>query len=348
MNENETTEKTEVVTPIEEPIADMSHLENLEAMKSFDDMAKGRGEEATETETPDDAEEPAEATEEPADNDAPEVETEVETEASAPFLVLSDGTGVTKEEAVAGYTRHLDYTQKTMELSEKSKEQESYSFIIEQMKTDPALFDMVDKHIRGKAQKQAAQPDAELTVPENYKDDPWVKDQVALNNKLLARVNALEGGVATTKQEATEKEQHGEAQAVYHQRLKGAFDNLKGQLGADLSPDDFVNKMNKHFEGKGLTPEQYMPMIIGPDSTYFSANVGEAYRDDIGKVVKDKVSSEREKRKPKGADKRALKAKGKPPKTVSQKSPRLADGKLDRKKFFRESPVQQLSGKDVG
>jgi len=341
MSENDTTEAPENVDVVEP-----TFLESLEQMKSFEDMATARGDEAEETSTDDDPEVDAEAD----TSGEPDPEPDPDPETAAPFLTLSDGTGVTKEEAIAGYTRHLDYTQKTMEHSKQVKELEPYMALIDRMKTDDTLFNMVDKYIRegGQAEKDQAQAAQDLQVPDSYKGDVFVEQTVAALNATTKRLDALEGGVGSIKQDATDKQKRGEAEAIYHGRLQDAFTKLKGQLSTEISPKDFINRMKTHFEGKGLTPEQYMPMIIGPDSTYLSANVTEAYRSDVDKVVKDKVNSEREKRKPKGADKRALKATGKPAKTVSQKSPKLTDGRLDRKAHFRNSPVQKLSSDDLG
>lgn len=334
---NKETETTEKGT--EEEFSDPTgYVGELEKLKSFKDMAEARGDEEEEEAAETDA-----GVEEHEAVDIATEKSEVEAAGEEPFLTLKDGTVLTKEEAVAGYMRHSHYTQERMKDAQTAKEMEQYSGIIAAMKTDKVLFDMVDEHIRGKGQAQpAAQPQAAkvLTVPDNYKGDTFVEGLVVAQNQTNARLAQLEGGVGNIKQEAVDKQKNSENEAIYYSRLQGAFEKLQGQLGdSKPSPDDFINRMSQHFEGKGLTPEQYMPMIIGPDSTYFSANVTEAYRDDIGKVVKDKVSSKRETRQPKGAAKRALKATGKPPKPASQKVPRLPDGSLDMSKFMGENPV---------
>lgn len=346
MNDNEKTAETKAIEAEETAVSkEPTFLESLEAMKPFDEM-HARDEEAKESvDTEEVIEDGAEAESELTQKaDTEEV---IEDVADAPFLTLPDGTTLTKEEAVAGYMRHIDYTQKGMELSANKKQLAKFSSFIDAMIEDEGFL----KHVESYHKDNVASAPTQLQpmqIPERYKDDEFVLQQVELNNKLIARLDKVESGVGAINQTTADEQKHNEAKAIYNSRLQGAFNELKGQLGTDLSPKDFIDTMNKHFEGKGLTPEQYMPMIIGPDSTYFGTNVNEAYRDDIGKVAKDKVNSEREKRKPKGADKRALKATGKPPKAVSLKSPRLPNGRLDRKAFFRESPVQQLSEEDMG
>ena len=312
------------------------YVAELEQIKSFKEMADSRGDKPDEEVREGGGE--AEGDVEPDDAESAE-EVVTEPEVTPPFLVLGDGTELTKDEAVAGYMRHKHYTQERMKDAAKAKEVEQYSGLIDAIRGSEELYSIVANHIRTGGQPAQASAVQGLKVPENYKGDAFVEETVNAVNVLTQRLDTIEGARGTDKQEAEVAKQRSANQTIFEGRLRGALDKLEGQLGVKLSPDDFVNKMNAHFEGKGLTPEQYMPMIIGPDSTYFSANVSEAYRDDIGKIVKEKVSSERGKRQPKGADKRALKATGKPPKPASQKVPRLPDGSLDMSKFMSENPV---------
>ncbi len=325
--------ETDITEDTEKEFTDPTgYVAELENYKSFKEMAEARGEGGE-----DDVDE-AEVEEHEAVDIASE-QPAVEPNGETPFLTLTDGTVLTKEETVAGYMRHIDYTQKRMEDSKTAKEMEEYAGLIEAMKSDRTLFDMVDNYVK-KGDKPAPPPSDAMAVPADYKNDPVVPGLVENINKLTRRLDMVEGGVGGMKQDAVTQQRQAEAQTVYEGRLKDAYDKLQGQLGDSTpSPADFVNKVKTHFEGKGLTPEQYMPMIIGPDSTYLSANVSETFRDDIGKVVKDKVNSTREKRKPKGAERRALKATGKPPKPASHKTPRLPDGSLDIPKFMDENPV---------
>lgn len=354
MSENEPT--TEVIDPttVSEAVAEdvdpglTAHLENLQAMKSFEDMAEKRGDKPEDKAADEEGGDEVEGGDEP-DNVEPDAEVTAKPDAPSPFLVLGDGTELTKDEAVAGYMRHKDYTEKTMSHSDKVKEMEVYGAIIDRMKEDRELYDIVDNHIKKGSSKQVQTATVEeLTVPENYKGDPFVEQTVSVLNKMSQKLASIEGETGSIKQQTIDEKQQAEIKAVYNTRHAEAFNELEGQLGIKLKPEDFVHKMEKHFEGKGLTPGQRDAMILGPDANYLRMHVMEAYQPDIAKARKDKGNSEREKRKPKGADKRALKATGKPAKAVSQKSPTLSSGRLDRKAFFRQSPVQALDGEDAG
>lgn len=346
MSENEKTEATKAVEAEEAATAtEPTFLESLEAMKPLSEM-HARGEDATETK---DVEEVVEETEEEVEVEA-EVEAAPAPVADAPFMVLADGTGVTKEEAVAGYMRHIDYTQKGMKAAEVAKENEQYKGMIEAMKNDKELLDKVVSHIQTKRDAPATTPAPAQTIelPDEVKDIPFYKDLITKFNDMSVRLAKAEGGVGAIKQEKVQSEEQAEIGREYEQRLQKSYKWLGERVKNLPTAEDFVSKIRQHFESKGMTPEQYNSMILGPDSDYLCAQVAEAFRADIGKVAKDKVSSEREKRQPKGAAKRALKATGKPPKAVSQASPKLPDGRLDRRKFFRESPVQKLSEEDMG
>lgn len=327
---NEEIETDDVI--IEEEFDDPTgYVAELESMKSFKDMAQARGDEVVK-----EAEVEAEVED--------EIEVEEVTKAPAPFLTLADGTALTKEEAIAGYMRHIDYTQKGMKTAETAKELEQYKGFITAMK-DPEhgqeLVDMVIDFIRNKRDASTpapAQPQP-MQIPERYKDDEWVKQQVEFNNMVVARLAKAEGGVGAIKQEKVQSEEQAVAHQEYEQRLQKSYKWLGEQTQSPPSAEDFVNKMRQHFESKGMTPKQYNAMILGPDSDYLRAQVAEVFRADIGNVPKDKVNSKRETRQPKGATKRALKATGKPPSPASTKIPRLPDGSLDMEKFMAENPV---------
>ncbi len=353
MSEDKKTEVTEEAKAIEAEetaaAAEPTFIDSLEAMKPLNEMRKRGDGGVAEVK---DVEEVVEEVEGKA-----EVEAETETEAApepvadAPFLTLSDGTGVTKEEAVAGYMRHIDYTQKGMKAAETAKELEDYKGMIAAMK-DPddkgKLLDMVVDYIRNKRDAPASVQVPLMQMPERYKEDEWVKEQVEFNNMVMARLAKAEGATGAIKQEKVQDAEQATIHQEYERRLQKSYKWLGEQVKTPPTAEDFTNKIRQHFESKGMTPEQYNSMILGPDSGYLRAQVAEIFRADIDKTAQDKVGSEREKRQPKGAAKRALKATGKPPKTVSQKSPKLPSGRLDRKAFFRESPVQKLSEEDMG
>ncbi len=251
---------------------------------------------------------------------------------------------MTKEEAVAGYMRHIDYTQKGMKAAATAKELEEYKGFIAAMK-DPdhgaELVDVIVDHIRKRRDGPATAPAQaqSMQIPERYKDDEWVKQQVEFNNMVMARLAKAEGGVGAIRQEKVQSDEQATTHQEYEQRLQKSYKWLGEQTQNPPSAEDFVNKMRQHFESKGMTPEQYNAMILGPDSDYLRAQVAEVFRAVIGKVPKEKVSSKRETRQPKGATKRALKATGKPPSPASTSVPRSPDGSLDMDKFMLENPV---------
>ena len=320
MNEDNTEPLEEEVQEVEDP-----HLAGLLAMRDFNSEREDKGGDDTPEDTPDDT---AEVVEE-------------EPPAPQPLFTLDDGTAVTdSEEAKKGYLRHRDYTQKTQELARQRKEIEA---IYNYFQSHPEeLAPIVSKITKPPAPPQPQQTVKEVTLPQGYENEPAVKLLIDELNETRRQLAQVQGGVETIQQTTVQRDKRAEQESLLNTRLRDAHVWLTDKLGDNTpSPEDFIDRIKARYDAKGITPDEYMPYIIGPDESYLCTVVADIWKADIGKVVADKVVQEQQKRKPAGAKQRALKATGKTGKPVQDSVPRTKDGRLDRDKFFSQHPFIQ-------
>ena len=322
-------ETSEDIEQEQEPVN--MHDDNL-MREALEERRKGFGGETQE--------EPDEQVEDVVEEGDTEVATEDTTEATEPEYVfeLEDGTKVTADEAKAGYLRHADYTRKTQDVAEKRKRIDA---IVQYHEANPdELKKVIDWHsgAGNKPQPQQAAPQVrpKLEVPDDYKGQPFIESLVGTVNTLQEQLAATQGTQQQYTEQQKQREQAVEMERQYHTRLTDGYRYLEGKIGTLPPPQEFEDRIIKHFQAEEIDPQAGASLIIGPDRNYIRTIVDRAFSTEIKTAAQDKANSEAAERKKGQTKKSTLRTtgKGKAPNTPSV--PRTSDGKLDRRKTLHQ------------